>query len=92
MTFCEYADGANNNAGLDVIPRVPTLAAAVTAMQKPLDMGIGSTLDCGSTQTWSDPVTEIWVPASLTQPGQPAYYDVEATFAFSPTLSLPPGP
>jgi len=91
ITFCEYADGANNNAGLDVIPRVPTLAAAVTAMQTPLDMGIGSTLDCGSSQTWSNPVTEIDVPASLVNPGATAFYDVSATFAFSPTLSLPPG-
>ena len=49
ITFCEYADGANNNAGLAAIPRVPTLADAVTAMQTPLSMGIGGSLDCGST-------------------------------------------
>jgi hypothetical protein len=40
-TYCEYADGANNNAGLDQIPRVPTLTDAVPAMRTPLDMGIG---------------------------------------------------
>jgi hypothetical protein len=41
IVFCEYADGANNLAGLDTITRVPTLAAALTAMQTPLNMGIG---------------------------------------------------
>jgi hypothetical protein len=84
--FCEYADGANNNAGLAQIPRVPTLADAVTAMQTPLNMGIGGSLDCGSTQT-NPPdgvVTDIEVPQG--------FYDVAATFAFGLTLSLPSGP
>jgi len=90
VTFCEYADGANNNAGLDTISRVPTLAAASIAMNTPLSMGIGGSLDCGSTQTYSPAVTEIWVPAASAT--DTAYYDVSATFAFSPGFSLPPGP
>ena len=83
-TFCENADGANNNAGLAQIPRVPTLADAVVAMQTPLNMGIGGTLDCGSGQPFPPDgvVTEIWVPEG--------FYDVWATFAFGLTLSLPP--
>ena len=63
---------------------------AVSAMQTPLNMGIGGSLDCGSTQTSiTGVVTEIWVPAA--DATNPAYYDVAATFAFSPTVSLPPG-
>jgi hypothetical protein len=83
-TFCENADGANNNAGLAQISRVPTLQDAVVAMQTPLDMGIGGTLDCGSGQPFPPDgiVTEIWVPEG--------FYDVWATFAFGLTLSLPP--
>jgi hypothetical protein len=90
ITFCEYADGGNNNAGLDQILRVPTLAAAETAMDTPLNMGIGGSLDCGSTQVRPDTgtVTEIWVPAA--SGGGTAFYDVAATFAFSPGFSLPP--
>ena len=41
MTYCEYVDGANNNLGVDTITRVPTLAAALTATQTPLTMGVG---------------------------------------------------
>src|SRR5262249_33375709 len=93
ITFCEFADGANNNAGLDQIQRVPSLQDAVTAMQTPLSMGIGGSLDCGSAQTYAPAVTEIWVPAATAN--DPAFYDVAATFTFSstlsPTLSLPPG-
>jgi Collagen triple helix repeat (20 copies) len=84
IVFCEYADGANNNAGLDTIPRVPTLAAAVTAMQTPLDMGIGGSLDCGTAQPYTPVVTGIEVPQG--------FYDVAASFAFGLTLDLPPGP
>jgi hypothetical protein len=93
ITDCEYADGANNNAGLDTISRVPTLVAAEAAMNTPLSMGIGSTLDCGSTQPFSPTVTEIWVPAASNGVST-AYYDVAATFAFSPgaDFQLPPGP
>jgi hypothetical protein len=89
ITFCEYADGANNNAGLDTIQRVPTLAAAETAMDTPLSMGIGASLDCGSAQTYSPEVTEIEVPAASAS--DTAFYDVAASFAFSPGFSLPPG-
>ena len=82
--FCENADGANNNAGLAVIPRVPTLQEAVVAMRTPLTMGIGGSLDCGSTQPYppNGVATEIWVPQG--------FYDVWATFAFGLTLYLPP--
>ena len=91
ITFCEYADGANNNAGLDTISRVPTLLAAEAAMNTPLSMGIGGSLDCGSTQPPSPTgtVTEIWVPAASATDS--AFYDVAATFAFSPGFPLPPG-
>jgi hypothetical protein len=89
ITFCEYADGANNNAGLDQIPRVPTLQDAVSALQTALSMGIGGSLDCGSTQPYTPAVTEIWVPAASNGTAT-AFYDVAVTFAFSPTLSLPP--
>jgi hypothetical protein len=89
ITFCEYADGANNNAGLAQIPRVPTLQDAVAAMQTPLSMGIGGSLDCGSAQPFTPEVQEIWVPAASAV--DTAYYDVAATFAFGLTLPLPPG-
>jgi hypothetical protein len=92
ITYCEYADGANNSAGLDTIQRVPTLVAAEAAMDTPLSMGIGGSLDCGSAQTYTPEVTEIWVPAPAPPPStDPAFYDVAATFAFSPGFSLPPG-
>jgi hypothetical protein len=80
ITFCEYADGANNNAGLAPIPRVPSLAEALIAMRTPLSMGIGGSLDCGSDQTYTPEVTEIWVPAASASDS--AFYDVTATFAF----------
>ena len=51
-------------------------------MDTPLSMGIGSTLDCGAGQPDATVVTEIWVPVG--------FYDVATTFAFSPTLDLPP--
>jgi hypothetical protein len=63
------------------IPRVPSLQDAVSAMQTPLSMGIGGSLDCGSTQTYTPEVTEIWVPAASA--GDTAFYDVAATFAFA---------
>jgi len=87
--YCEYADGANNAAGLDTIPRVPTLTAAVPAMRTPLNMGIGGSLDCNGGQTFpaGGVVTEIWVPDG--------FYNVATTFAFGPNPDLgplPPGP
>jgi hypothetical protein len=79
ITFCEYADGANNSGGLASIPRVASQDAG-TAMQTPLSMGIGGSLDCGSTQAYTPAVTEIWVPAA--SPADSAFYDVAATFTF----------
>jgi Collagen triple helix repeat (20 copies) len=86
IVFCEYADGADNNAGLDQVPRVATLAAAVAAMQTPLDMGVGSSLDCGSGQVLpaNGVVQDIEVPQG--------FYDVAATFTFGPSITFPPGP
>ena len=88
--FCEYADGANNNAGLDEIQRVPTLVAAEAAMNTPLDMGVGGGFDCGAGQTGDTVTKEIWVPADA-DGASPAYYDVTGTFAFSPGFDLPAG-
>ena len=83
ITFCEYADGANNNLGIDRIRRVPTLGDAIVAMQEPLDMGIGGSLDCGSTQPYppNGTVDEIWVPAA-SNGTETAFYDVSATLTF----------
>ena len=85
IEFCEYVDGANNQLGLDQIPRVPSLQAAEDAMDTPLNMGVGGALDCDTTGQPAPPpvtgaVTEIWVPAATAT--DPAYYDVSATFAF----------
>jgi hypothetical protein len=83
VTYCEYADGANNNLGLAVIPRVQTMADAVIAMRTPLSLGIGGSLDCESGQPPPPPlgdVTEIWVPSASA--GNATYYDVTATFVF----------
>jgi hypothetical protein len=82
ITFCEYADGSNNNAGLAEISKVPSLADAVREMQTPLSMGIGGSLDCGSTQVRppSGTVEELLVPAASAV--DTAFYDVSATFAF----------
>ena len=85
IEFCEYVDGGNNQLGLDQIPRVPTLQLAEEAMDTPLDMGVGGSLDCDATGQPAPPpvtgaVTEIWVPAATAT--DPAYYDVSATFAF----------
>jgi hypothetical protein len=91
ITFCEYADGANNNAGLDTIQRVPTLVAAETAMDTPLNMGIGGTADCVPGSPPAPPaVTEISVPAASNGTST-AFYDVAASFAFSPGFEFPPG-
>jgi hypothetical protein len=43
-------------------------------------MGIGSSLDCGSTQPYTPEVTEIWVPAASGSDSN--FADVAATFAF----------
>jgi hypothetical protein len=89
-TFCEYADGADNNAGLDQVPRVSTYADAATATRTALDMGIGGSLDCASPPIQAYPpggvVTEISVPQG--------FYNVSTTFAFGPNPDdiPPPGP
>ena len=91
LVTCETVDGANNNAGLATIPRVPTLANAVTEMQTPLTMGAGGSLDCGSTQVFGPDLTDIWVPAASEV--DTAYYDVTSTFTVGGTLDFdfPPG-
>jgi hypothetical protein len=53
---------------------------AVQAMQTPLEIGVGGSLDCGSGQPLTDPLTEIWVPSASA--GNANYYDVTATFVF----------
>ena len=81
ITFCEYADGANNAGGLATITKVATPPDALTAAQTPLSMGVGSSMDCGSTQPPAEVVTEIWVPAGSAVDS--AFYDVSATFVFA---------
>jgi hypothetical protein len=80
MSYCEYADGANNSGALSPIKRVPTLDDANEAMQEPLTMGIEGSLGCGSTQEYTSTVDEIWVPAGPN--GASAYYDVSTTVTF----------
>ena len=80
--FCEYADGSDNNGTPATISRVP-MSTTATAINTPLNMGIGGSLDCGSDQPYTPSVSEIWVPAN---PGGPnsgrVEYDVFATFDF----------
>ena len=77
---CEYADGSDNNGA--------TTKLTGTAATVPL--GVGSTLDCGSTtQTIppgspTPPVTEINVPGSA---GEGQHYDVFTTLTFVKTSS-----
>jgi len=75
-TYCEYADGADNNGALDAISRVP-MNTSPSSISTALNMGIGGSLDCASTQTYptGGVVQEIWVPAG--------YYDVQSTFVFT---------
>jgi hypothetical protein len=67
-TYCEYADGADNNGSY----------GAIGTSWTPVTMGIGGTLDCGSGQAYptNGTATEIDVPAG--------YYDVQSTFYFQP--------
>ena len=64
---CEYADGTDNNGG----------QATLTQTAAPITLGIGGSLDCGSSQTYppNGVASEIDVPAG--------YYDVFSTFTFS---------
>jgi hypothetical protein len=81
MTFCEYADGANNNVGAANVQRVPSVQGATEAMREPQGLGIGGSFDCRANQPPSARVTEIWVPAD---PGGASsnYYDVWVTLNF----------
>jgi hypothetical protein len=65
---CEYGDGTDNNGGTKVL--TANAPVAVT-------LGIGGTLDCGSTQTYptNGVADHIEVPAG--------YYDVTSEFTFS---------
>lgn len=78
--YCEYADGSDNNGTPATISRVPmsTIAASINT---PLNMGIGGSLDCQSTQVRppSGVVNGIEVPGG---PDGSTEYDVFATFAF----------
>jgi hypothetical protein len=59
--------------GVERISRVPSLKAAMAAMQQPV---------CGSTvRPPSGTVNEIWVPAA-SNGTDPAFYDVSATLTF----------
>jgi hypothetical protein len=73
-TTCEYADGSTNNGTPAKINLEPLDTRAI-AINDPLPMGIGGSLDCGSTQKYAPVVREIEVP-----PG--AFYDVWASFNF----------
>ena len=78
QTFCEYADGSDNNGGSAEVSKVP-MNTSVTSINQPLDMGIGSTLDCNAGQTSSNGIVQdIAVPGGST--GN-ASYDVSTTFA-----------
>jgi hypothetical protein len=52
----------------------------VTSINSPLDMGIGGSLDCGTSQPYptGGVVKDIWVPGVQGN----AYYDVFTTVAF----------
>ncbi|HEU5216197.1 MAG TPA: hypothetical protein VFU30_11710 [Gaiellaceae bacterium] len=64
---CEYVDGTDNNGG----------QATLTQTSAPITLGIGGTLDCGSSQAYppNGVASEIEVPAG--------YYDVFSTFTFT---------
>ena len=83
QAFCEYADGADNNGGSAEVSKVP-MDTSVTSINNQLDMGIGGSLDCKSTQDrpGNGVVQDIWVPNDPTGPNGTASYDVATTFAF----------
>ena len=81
ITFCEYADGANNNAGLDTDIARGDVADAVTAMIRLSAWGSeGRSIVAAPSRPDRGAVTEIWVPAASAVDS--AFYDVAATFAF----------
>ena len=53
MTYCEYADGANNNLGAARVQRVPSLRAAAPAMRVPQSLGIW-----GVDRLWREPAVQ----------------------------------
>ena len=65
-SYCEYGDGTDNNGG------VATLGASASAVT----LGIGGSLDCGSSQVYppNGVASEIEVPEG--------YYDVFSSFTF----------
>ena len=86
QAFCEYADGADNNGASAEVSKVP-MDTSVTSISDKLDMGIGSTLDCKTTnpaqpKPSNGVVQDIWVPNDPTGPNGVASYDVATTFAF----------
>ena len=81
MTYCEYADGANNNLGAARVQRVPSLRAATPAVREPLGLGIGGSLDCGTNQPFGQRVDAIWVPAASDGVSS-NFYDVWVTLTF----------
>jgi len=82
MTYCEYADGANNNLGAARVQRVPSLRAAATATRVPQTLGLGGSIDCGANQPGpSSRVNEIWVPAASDGVSS-NFYDVWVTLTF----------
>ena len=81
MTYCEYADRANNNLGAARVQRVPTQGAAVTAMRVSQSLGLGGSIDCGAGQPSSPTMNEIWVP-SADDGVSSNFYDVWVTLTF----------
>ena len=79
--FCEYADGSDQQQHPGHKSRASLWSTSVSSINQPLDMGIGSSLDCGSGQTSTNGIVkDIEVPSGPN--GSNAYYDVFATFAF----------
>lgn len=68
---CEYADGADNDGA----------TAPLTSSPATVPLGIGSTADCGGSQTTvTGPVTSINVPGAS---GQGIHYDAFVTLTFA---------
>ncbi len=53
--LCEYADGSDNNGTPATISRVP-MSTSVVSISTPLNMGIGGSLDCGTSQPYTPTV------------------------------------
>ena len=83
VTFCEYADGADDLGGLVAVPLVSSLGLALAqTANDPLPWGSAERETASSVQPPNTgPVTEIEVPAGSNGTA-PAFYDVAATFTF----------